>query len=254
MNRSVWIGFDPREGAAFAVARFSAQHHCVVPIPVFGVVLDELRRGGLYSRPTYLNKTEEGGSYLYDAISGAPMSTEFAISRFLVPHLAKLAFNTLHHPRNSGWALFMDADMLVRGNLTQLFDLADERYAVMVVKHDYNPPEGTKMDGQQQLSYARKNWSSVMLFNCEHPANAALTPELVNSVPGRDLHRFCWLDDAEIGELGPEWNYLVGHHTAEQVKHPSIVHFTLGIPTMAGYEQCEYSDEWFDTLAAWAHR
>lgn len=254
MNRSVWIGFDPREGAAFAVARYTAQRHCNVPIPIFGVVLDELRRTGLYDRPTHLNKTQSGANVLWDDISGAPMSTEFAISRFLVPHLAKLGYNTLQHARNSGWALFMDADMLVRGSLTSLFDLADDRYAVMVVKHDYNPPEGTKMDGQQQLSYARKNWSSVMLFNCEHPANSALTPELVNSVPGRDLHRFCWLDDAEIGELGPEWNYLVGHHNSKQVAHPNIVHFTLGIPTMPGYEQCEYSDEWFAALAAWAHR
>lgn len=253
MNRSVWIGFDPREGAAFAVARHTARHSCPVPIPVFGLILNNLRRRGLYDRPTEWRKTDFG-EHMYDVISEAPMSTEFAISRFLVPYLAKQTFNNAHQPHNAGWALFFDTDMLVRGILTDLFDQADDQYAVMVVKHDYNPPEGTKMDGQKQLQYARKNWSSVMLFNCEHPANRALTPELVNTVPGRDLHRFCWLDDSEIGELGPEWNYLVGHHTAEQVPDPRIVHFTLGIPTMRGYEQCEYADEWFSALAAWAER
>lgn len=249
MNLSIWIGFDQRQGAAFAVTRHTVKQQCATPIPVFALVLDDLRACNLYTRETQRKVDDKGNSYLFDTISGAPMSTEFAISRFLVPHLASQQYRK----GSVGWALFMDVDMLVRRSLTDLFNKVRDEYAVMVVKHNFNPPEGIKMDGQAQQPYPRKNWSSVMLFNCDHPANQSLTPELVNSLPGRDLHRFCWLDDSEIGELSPEWNYLVGFHNAEQVPDPAIVHFTEGVPTMAGYENCEYADEWFYNLSTWAH-
>jgi lipopolysaccharide biosynthesis glycosyltransferase len=231
---SVFIGWDPREADAFAVARNSAQRRTRMPVPIRGVVLDDLRAKGLYTRPT-----SRRDGRLWDDISDAPMSTEFAISRFLVPKLAE-----------EGWALFMDSDMLVRTDLSKLFFQADASKAVMVVKHHHEPPEGVKMDGQVQLRYARKNWSSVMLLNASHPANKALTVELINTVPGRDLHRFCWLDDSEIGELNPAWNYLVGH--SDPSINPNIVHFTEGTPAMPGYEDCEYADEWRAELMRWA--
>jgi hypothetical protein len=135
-------------------------------------------------------------------------------------------------------------------NLARLFNEADPSKAVQVVKHDYAPPPGTKMDGQEQTRYARKNWSSVMLFNCDHPANKALTVDLINTVPGRDLHRFCWLEDHLIGDLDPKWNWLVGHSPADV--DPGIVHFTEGTPAMPGYETCDYAHEWFDELRSWA--
>ncbi|WP_290497646.1 hypothetical protein [Hyphomonas sp. UBA4494] len=167
------------------------------------------------------------------------MSTEFACSRFLVPHLAM-----------TGWALFMDADMLARTNVERLFEQCRDSKAVMVVKHRHEPVEGVKMDGQLQTVYARKNWSSVMAFNVDHPANRSLTVEMVNTVPGRDLHRFCWLEDKHIGELDASWNYLVGHTDPEI--EPDIVHFTDGVPSMPGYENSEYADEWRAELEAWA--
>lgn len=247
--RSVWIGFDPREAAAFAVAKSSLERHSTAPFPVRGLVLNDLRARGLYTRETQRTFTAEGHPVLYDVISEHTMATEFAISRFLVPHLAKQMFGGRE---SAGWALFMDCDMLVRRNIFPLFAAAKSQYAVMVVKHNFNPPAGTKMDGQVQSQYARKNWSSVMLFNCDHPANAALTPELVNSLPGRDLHRFCWLDDSEIGELPIEDNYLVGFHNQTQCADPRIVHFTDGIPTMKGYEDCEFAEEWRIALERWA--
>lgn len=231
---SIWVGFDPRETDAFAVARHSIERWMNLPIPIRGVVLTDLRNGQLYTRPT-----SRRDGRLWDDISGAPMATEFACSRFLVPTLAK-----------TGWALFMDADMLIRGDIAKLFALADPKKAVMVVKHDHRPPEGVKMDGQAQTRYARKNWSSVMLFNVDHPANRALTVDLINSVPGRDLHRFCWLEDNLIGELPAEYNYLVGH--TKGVDDPKIVHFTDGIPSMDGYGECEFADEWRAELRDWA--
>ena len=182
---------------------------------------------------------------MWDPISEAPMSTEFAISRFLTPLLAKQMYG-----EKAGWALFMDCDVLARCNITELFELADKKYAVMCVKHNHKPLEGQKMDGVAQVQYARKNWSSVMLFNCDHPANDKLTVEMINSVPGRDLHRFCWLEDDEIGSLGVEWNYLVGHSPSGV--NPKLVHFTDGVPTMPGYENVEYAREFIDRLTEWA--
>lgn len=233
-KQSIWIGYDPREIDAFVVARSSIRRHMVAPIAPKGVVLADLRAKGLYDRPT----SRKDGR-LWDDISEAPMATEFACSRFLVPHLA-----------GSGWALFMDCDMLVRRDLAQLFRIADPTKAVMVVKHNHQPTETVKMDGQAQLRYARKNWSSVMLFNCDHPANKSLSVEVVNKVPGRDLHRFFWLDDDLIGELSVEWNWLVGH--SDPSVDPAIVHFTDGTPAMPGYEACAYADEWNAELLRWA--
>jgi hypothetical protein len=237
-GRIVYIGFDAREAAAFAVAResigrFDSRIH------IRGLVLDELRKAGLYTRPT-----ERRDGKLWDVISGAPMSTEFAISRFLVPTLA--AMGDLIEVRAIG-------DVLFRANPAELFEIASqhESKAVLCVQHDHRPQETTKMDGQTQTVYPRKNWSSVMMFNLDHPANKALTVEMVNTLPGRDLHRFCWLNDDEIGALGPEWNHLIG----EQPESPKakIAHFTLGVPTMAGYENCEFSDEWKSELHRWAN-
>lgn len=234
MNRQIFIGFDPREAAAFAVARDSIRRHLTQRIPITGLVLSDLREHGYYRRPTEIRDGR-----LWDVISEAPMSTQFSISRFLVPYLA-----------NDGWALFIDCDFLARGDVSKLFDLADTSKAVMVVKHDYRPTETTKMDGQVQTAYPRKNWSSACLFNVRSPANAGLTVDYVNSVPGRELHRFGWLSDEDIGELHPRWNYLVGH--TKDVKNPVLVHFTEGLPIQAGYESCEYADEWRDELTRWA--
>ena len=237
MDSSIWIGFDHREAQAFAVCRHSVDRRLTQQVRIRGLVLSDLERMGIYNRPW---ERRDNGQ-LWDLISDAPMSTEFACSRFLTPILAK-----------TGWALFMDCDILCRTSLARLFEQSIDRYAVMVVKHVHVPDYQVKMDGQQQVQYARKNWSSVMLFNCEHPANKALTHELVNSIPGRDLHRFCWLDDELIGELDPAWNYLVGHTKLPADRAPHLVHFTDGIPSMRGYENVEYADEYRRELELWA--
>src|SRR5262249_3814296 len=157
-----------------------------------------------------------GQIQIIDEISNAPNSTEFSISRFLVPTLAK-----------TGWALYADCDVMFRRNVNELFALAESDKAVMVVKHDYSQQEGTKMNGQIQTVYSRKNWSSVMLFNCDHPANQSLSVKYVNGVRGLMLHQFAWLKDEEIGELPPEWNYCVGHSKLNG-QSPALVHFTDG--------------------------
>ncbi len=168
------------------------------------------------------------------------MSTEFAISRFMTPLLAK-----------TKWALFLDCDIMARSELSDLFAQADPTKAVMCVKHVHEPPEGVKMDGQMQTLYARKNWSSVMMFNVEHPSNRALTIEMINSVPGRNLHRFAWLEDHEIGELAPQWNYLVGHTKLPYRVEPALVHWTSGGPWFEGYRDVPYASEWFAERYCW---
>lgn len=239
MKASIWLGWEPREAAAFAVARHSLMRRLSLPFPIHGLVLADLEQAGLYTRPLE-RRTVNGRSVMWDVISGAPMSTEHANARFLVPRLA-----------GSGWALFMDCDVLVRSNLGRVFEGLDPRFAVYCVKHAQKQQTGVKMDGQVQLPYGRKNWSSFMIFNCGHPANWALTVEMVNTLPGRDLHRFCWLEhDNLIGELGPEWNWLVGE--SEPIDAPKVVHFTLGTPDMPGYEDAEYAEEWRDELRLWA--
>ncbi len=238
MERSIWVGFDKREIAPFAVTCNSVRRRLTSCIPVRGLVETKLRASGIFTRPTK-QRNINGSWVTWDLISDAPQSTDHANLRFLTPHVAE-----------SGWALFMDGDMLALTDLTEVFEGLDPRKAVYCVKHRHVPAYKAKMDGQIQTVYHRKNWSSFMIFNVDHPANKELTIDAVNHLPGRDLHRFCWLDDALIGELGQEWNYLVG--LTNLGWKPGVVHFTDGTPDMPGYQDCEYADEWRKELALWA--
>lgn len=231
MKRSIYVGYDPREATAFSVAMSSAGRHLSEFIPLHGLFLPALIDQGLYRRPMRYFDTGLPRKVMWDEISDAPMATEHANSRWLTPHLAK-----------SGWALFVDGDVLVRADLKELFDGLDPEKAVYCVKHDYTAEPGVKMDGQIQTSYSKKNWSSVMAINCDHPSNGALTVDLINTLPGRDLHAFCWLKENEIGSLDPAWNYLVGQ--SPFIQNPKIIHFTLGLPDMPGYENCEFAEDW----------
>ena len=216
----VFIGWDPREASAFRVCEASLRKHASAPIDVQRLDLTDLRARGIYTRA---HEVREGR--LWDVISEQPMSTDFAISRFLVPHLCGY----------KGWALYCDCDFLWRDDVAKLFALARMEYAVMVVKHKYITSE-TKMDAQINVRYRRKNWSSLMLFNCGHDFNSRLKPVMVNTWHRRDLHGFTWLHDWHIGELPFEWNWLA--------LEPRAVHFTQGTPDVAGYENAAYADEY----------
>jgi len=232
---SIWLGYDSREVIGFSVARYSIERFNR-RIPIYGLVLDDLQQKGWYKRPTELNFDHLGHRILIDVPSRRPdydgrMSTEFAVSRFMVPLLAR-----------EGWALFADSDIMVMENISKLFELADRKFAVMVVKHNHRPKERIKKEGQAQTIYERKNWSSVILFNCEHPANKRLTWDQINSTPALHLHQFRWLEDKEIGELPARWNYLVGE--SKQDDYPALIHFTKGLPNLPGYENQPFADEW----------
>lgn len=166
-------------------------------------------------------------------------SNAFIYSRFLVPHL--MGFKD--------WAIFCDGDMLCRGDILDLWDMRDEHMAVQVVKHDYRTKHKRKYVGTSMETinpdYPRKNWSSVILWNCGHPANRVLTPSYVMTATGKQLHRFEHLMDDEIGELPPEWNWLVTEqpYNAEA----KLVHYTLGVPAIEAYRDCDYAQEWLST-------
>lgn len=220
----IFIGYDGREAEAYRVAEKSLKAVSPWAKPQ-RLDADRLAAYGLLRRPTDLR----GG--IYDLPSNAPASTAFHVSRFLVPHLCQ-----------SGWALFTDCDVVFLRDVADLFALADPKKAVMVVKHAQGGGSGVKMDGQAQLAYRRKNWSSVCLFNCDHPANQRLTLQDVNERPGRWLHAFSWLHDLEIGELPCEWNWLVGVQPPSVA--PSIAHFTLGGVWLPGWKRTEHDGIW----------
>jgi hypothetical protein len=221
----VYIGYDPTEHEAYEIARFSLLRHASIPVDVIPLTRERLQAQGILTRPTDMR----GG--IYDMHSNAPASTEFAISRFAVPLLA-----------HSGLALFVDCDMVFCADVAELLPYAERHRAVYVVKHHHEPSTATKMGGAVQTTYSRKNWSSVMLFDCDHTANQRLNLQMLNTWPGRDLHRFGWLHDTEIGELEPGWNWLVGEQP--QPEHVKIAHYTLGGPWIRGWQQQDTDELW----------
>jgi len=221
---TVYVGYDSREEIAYKVCEYSILKHTP------GAEVKPLKQQLLRSEDLYWRSA--------DPLS----STEFTFTRFLVPHLQN----------HEGWALFCDCDFVWDGNLAELFELADPRYAVMVVKHDHQPQNDTKMDGCKQTIYPRKNWSSCVLWNCSHPSNIKLTLADINDKPGSYLHRFQWLEDHEIGELPAKYNFLVGWNSEEKTGKPIAYHWTEGGPWFPEYRDCDYKDVWNQYLLDYA--
>jgi hypothetical protein len=237
----VYIGYDSREveREAYAVARRSAERWGCDVVPLYE---DRLRAAGLLTRTTdrraVMYREQQDAPYrasgMWDFNSSAGQATEFAISRFFVPLLA-----------HAGWCLFADADVVFMQNPHELLALADDAKALHCVKHspaDLGEAVATKMDGQVQTQYRRKLWSSVVLWNCDHPANRRLNLTTLNQWPGRDLHAFAWLADSEIGDLPREANWLVGMQP--KPARPIVAHYTLGTPNMPGHAADDHAEIW----------
>ena len=211
----VFIGFDTVETVSYHVLSHSIQARCSEPVSITPLMLTQL--SGLMTREHHNLQ-----------------STEFSVSRFLVPHLCDY----------QGWALFMDCDMLVLDDMADLWNLRDDDFAVQVVKHEHVPKETTKFLGQPQSKYEKKNWSSVMLFNNEKCK--ALTPDFVNTATGLELHRYQWLDgDHLIGDIPHRWNHLVGYDEMVPAGEVSNLHYTIGGPYFDDYKDTDYAAEWF---------
>jgi len=210
----IYIGYDPRESAAFYTLAHSISRRSSVPVSIAPLMQSQLKR--LYWRPR-----------------GPTESTEFSMTRFLVPALSEYR----------GWSIFMDCDMLCRADIAELAREIERQRdkAVLVCKHDYVPKTQRKFLDQVQTKYPRKNWSSVMVFNNERCR--ALGVDYVNAASGLELHRFAWIEDDAIGELPLEWNWLVGEYDYNPAA--KLVHYTIGGPYFPEYRDCDYADEWF---------
>ena len=168
-------------------------------------------------------------------------SNAFIYSRFLVPYL--MGF--------SGWAVFVDGDMVCLDDIKKLWDMRDHSKAVMVAKHSYETKYPEKYLGAKNENYPRKNWSSVILWNCSHYMNRGLTPEFVQTASGKTLHRFEWVEDDRIGEIPLEWNWLASEY--EKKPNVSLVHYTIGTPCFKEYSRCDYSEAWHKEHDAMNH-
>ena len=211
---NIFIGYDNKEKVAFNVLSYSILKNSTKPVAI---------------TPIYLNNIKDDFIRERNQLS----STEFSFSRFVIPHLMNY----------QGWALFMDCDMLMKADVSELWRLRDDKYAVQVCKHDYVPKTQTKFLGHTQTAYPKKNWSSFMLMNCKKCTQ--LTPDYVNKASGLELHQFKWLESDElIGELPIEWNWLADEYEyKEDVKN---IHYTEGGPYFKDYKNTDYAIDWFN--------
>ncbi len=237
----VYTGWDQRDLLAFGVCKASLLAHASIPVEIIALKDWELRAKGVYWRAY---QVDERGQ-MWDARDGKPFSTNFSYTRFCVPLIEDFGSEPV---------VFCDADMLWRGDVAELLELAGDA-AVACVKHDHRPPEREKMAGNIQTVYRRKNWSSLMVMRpglC-----SGLTPYAVNNMPRDWLHGMCWIDDAEIKGMPEAWNWLCGHSSPDI--DPKIVHYTRGTPDLTGvegladYSNEPFADEWRAALAETRH-
>lgn len=208
----IYIGYDSREAIAFhactnSIIRNSTEVNSITPLALINI------------KKIYSERHTDG-------------SNEFIYSRFLVPYLNEY----------KGWAIFIDGDMIVRTDINDILKYADTNKAILCVKHDYKTKSNKKYLGASNDNYPRKNWSSVILWNCEHKSNSILTPEFVERSTGKFLHRFSWLNDQEIGSLPIEWNWLPDEFGVNQ--SAKLLHWTLGTPCFIECANSPMSDEW----------
>jgi len=206
----IFIGFDGREAIDYSVLSNSIVRHSSSPVSINPIKLSNL---------SFYKETHTDGS------------TEFSYSRFLVPYLMDY----------KGWAIYMDSDMLCLSDVTELWNLIDDQFALMCVQHNYQTKQHTKMWGVPNNNYPRKNWSSLMLINCGHPTVRSLTPSTIETSTGAHLHQFEWLDTRLIGSLPTKWNWLADEYGTTD--DASLVHYTLGSPDE--YKQPPMSELWF---------
>jgi hypothetical protein len=207
----IFIGYDPTEAVAFHVCVNSIIRHASVSVTIHPLALNNLQA---YS--------EEHGDG----------SNEFIYSRFLVPYLMSWKCR----------AVYMDGDMVVTDDIAKLFAVGRNHKALHVVKHDYQTTAEKKYLGQKNENYPRKNWSSVILWECDHFAHRGLTPEYVQDASGKHLHRFGWLEDDQIGELPAEWNWLADEYGRNG--EAKLIHWTLGLPGFREYETSPMAEVW----------
>ncbi len=226
-----YIGYDPRDTLAFEVCAASVLKHASVPVEIIPLKDWDMRARGIYWRGFRIDRNGQR----YDDRDGLPASTEFSYLRFLIPIIEEFG---------DEWVLWSDADMMWRGDVAELLGLIEPGKAVMCVKHDHRPPETTKITGNIQRFYLRKNWSSVMLMRPS--GNRDLTKYAANNQSKDWLHQLSWLSDEEIGALPEAWNWLSGWSSPDI--DPKVVHHTRGTPDIPKYKDEPFAEEWWAVL------
>ena len=232
----IFIGYDSREHVPYEVCKHSIRRHSSAPVDIIKLEHRELRRQGLFDRPWRI----EGNGQYWDITDGKPFSTEFSHTRFLVPEICR------RNGMTEGWAMFCDSDFLFRADVCELFDMVNNDYAVMCVKHDYTLDDGIKMDGMVQQNYNKKLWSSLVLWNIGHPKNNTMDRTKANHSDGSYLHQFGWLDNSDIGTLPHSWNYVPD--VSPDTNVVKAVHYSLGGPWFRDYRETEYAKEWLNEV------
>ena len=206
------VGFDQREAISYHTFCQSVLEKASIPVRFIPLAENTLR--------FYQERHEN-------------ISNRFIFSRFLTPYLVDYR----------GMAVFADGDMVCQTDISELAAMFDSGKAVQLVQHDYQTKAAIKYLNKSNVNYPRKNWSSMVVFNCEHPSNRVLTPAYIEENDGAHLHRFAWLKDDEIGALTLEWYWLA----TEYDENPSakIVHYTLGTPCFRDYKNAPMADQWW---------
>jgi hypothetical protein len=184
----VFVGFDERQPVAYNVLQHSLHRYARGRVQVEPLMLDKLpmERRGL---------------------------TQFTYSRFIVPYLCDY----------QGTAIFMDADVVVNGDIAELAAQADGESCIQVMKEQH-----------------KFEWASVMLFNCDKCR--ILTPEYIDDPANKLLE----LNFGPIGEFSPEWNHCVNRMEAAEAK---LYHFTEGIPLWDEVRGSPLDQIWLDEYA-----
>jgi len=172
-------------------------------------------------------------------------SNKFTVSRFAIPALMNF----------TGKAIFMDAsDMLMLKDIA-LYEkeLNNLDAPVAVVKHQYKTSNSIKYIGTQMecenKDYERKNWASMMLINCEHPAWKQMTIQKIANENVLDLLQFKFLCDFEIAELDQSFNVLADEN--QDMDGAKLLHWTAGIPHFDFYKNARGAEHWWAEHNKW---
>ena len=217
MKFNIYIGYDDQRNNIFKVCEKSILKNSKNNIEIFKIGNSILNKNIWYREK---NKYE---------------STDFSISRFLVPFLSNF----------SGISIFMDDDFLWKCDVSDLMEFYDDSKSVMVCKHNYISKFETKWNSNKQINYARKNWSSLMIFNSKHFDCKNLNVKNVNEKSALWLHQFKWTDDKNIGQIPLNYNYLVGEYE-ENFNDIKALHFTNGCPIYDDSIKTRHSNEWLE--------
>ncbi len=207
------MGYDPRESVVYHTFIQSLIEKSSLPLEITPLAVSTL---------SFYNETHDD------------KGNDFVYSRFLTPFMSNF----------EGWSIYADGDMICQADINELLMLRDESKALQVVKHDYQTKSSSKYLNNKNENYPRKNWSSVILWNCGHPKHKILTPDFISTQTGKFLHRFSWLSDGDIGELPIEWNWLAIEYPDNPLA--KLIHYTLGAPCFKEYRNSSLAENWLN--------